>query len=131
MNAIELVKQALISVKSSGSEKMLQGKLVKFLESKGCWVTKNDSSSHYVKSGVPDIVLLWEGEVLWIEVKKGNCGTSALQKKTHQDMVKRGGVVYVVGGGVFKSAEGSKEGGREFWINRVLEEVGEVEIWRK
>ena len=49
------------------TEQQIQSKIVKYLESQGCYVVKVISAS---KSGVPDILGCYEGIFFGIEVKK-------------------------------------------------------------
>ena len=47
--------------------------------------------------GWPDrLVLLPNGEILWVELKRPGGQVSALQAKTHADMAKRGHHVHVI-----------------------------------
>ena len=49
-----------------------------------------------MKAGMPDLMFLWKGELLWIELKAGKGKLSPAQKQTHQAMKDAGSIATVV-----------------------------------
>lgn len=78
------------------TEKTLQAKIVKTLKNEyGCLVYKFSSPSH---RGVPDLVVIRQGVVTFLEVKhpNGKGRLSKLQEVTIDDINQHGGRVAVV-----------------------------------
>ena len=53
-----------------------------------------NSKAMGMKAGVPDILLLSNGDSIWIEVKKEGGYLSKIQKAVHEDIQNAGGRVY-------------------------------------
>lgn len=76
-------------------EQLIQHKIIKYLESKGCYVVKVIQAS---KSGVPDILACIKGRFVALEVKKPDTvnNTSKLQVYNLNKIKESGGKGYVV-----------------------------------
>ena len=76
------------------TEKVLQRKVKKELEARGCLVYKFDSTS---QAGVPDLIVMGNGRVEFIELKhpNGQGKVSELQALVHRRMLARGIQVHV------------------------------------
>lgn len=76
-------------------EQVIQHKILKFLESKGCYVVKVIQAS---KAGVPDILACVGGKFVGFEVKKPETrkNTSKLQEYNLKKITEAGGKGYVV-----------------------------------
>ena len=71
------------------SEQAIQKKIIKYLESKGCYVVKVISAS---KSGVPDIIGSYEGKFFGIEVKTPTTiGSLSKLQEYNLDLIKESG----------------------------------------
>ena len=62
------------------AEKNFEHRVVKFLESQGCWCIKYFANA-YTKSGVPDLLVCCNGRFIGVELKGPNGRPSELQKK--------------------------------------------------
>lgn len=71
------------------SEQQIQNKIVKHLESKGCYVVKVVKAN---KSGVPDVLFCMDGKFCAIEVKaKGKKNNATELQKLHLNMIQQSG----------------------------------------
>ena len=76
---------------------------MKWLKSHGAWVYKTHGSQ-FGRSGVPDLIVCWEGRFFAFEVKNENGRVSDHQKREIRLIQNAGGVAHVV-----KSLEEVKE----------------------
>lgn len=53
-------------------------------------------ASGWMSSGVPDIIACYKGKFLGIECKAGKNGTSALQDKNLEHIIRCGGIALVI-----------------------------------
>ena len=71
------------------TEQQIQSKIVKYLESQGCYVVKVISAS---KAGVPDILGSYEGEFFGIEVKTpSTCSNVSKLQEYNLDKIRESG----------------------------------------
>ncbi len=73
-------------------ESIIQSKIIKRFEGQGYYVIKLIQSS---KNGVPDLLLLKNGEAVFIECKSEKGKLSELQKFRKKELEKMGFKVYV------------------------------------
>ena len=77
------------------AEKNFENRVVKFLESQGCWCIKYFANA-YTKSGVPDLLVCCNGHFLGVELKGPKGRPSELQKWNIQKIKEAGGIAMVL-----------------------------------
>lgn len=73
-------------------EKTIEGKVVDYAKSLGCYVRKFTSPS---QRHVPDRIMLYKGRVWFVEFKRLGEKATAAQAVEHEKMRAKGAVVYV------------------------------------
>ncbi|MCZ9313187.1 MAG: VRR-NUC domain-containing protein [Methanocorpusculum sp.] len=73
------------------AEKNFETKIKKFLETKSAWFLKYWGGAAYTKSGIPDLLVCFNGHFLGIEVKAANGKPSPLQIHNLKLIDKAGG----------------------------------------
>ena len=74
------------------AEKNFENKVKKFLKDKGAWVLKYWGGAAYTKSGIPDLLVCFNGWFLGIELKAPNGRPSDLQLYNLREIEKAGGI---------------------------------------
>ena len=64
-------------------ESAIQRHVMREARAAGCFVRKVESPNH---AGLPDLVIVYQGRTLWLELKTDIGRLSALQERTHQEM---------------------------------------------
>ena len=72
------------------AEKNFENKVKKFLKDKGAWVLKYWGGAAYTKSGIPDLLVCFNGWFLGIELKAPNGRPSDLQLYNLREIEKAG-----------------------------------------
>ncbi len=76
-------------------EAKVKDKVVSILKAMGCYYFYPVTGG-YGGSGVPDIIICYNGKFIGIECKAGKGKTTALQDKNLRDIMKAGGTAVVV-----------------------------------
>lgn len=71
------------------AEKNFENKVKKFLKDKGAWVLKYWGGAAYTKSGIPDLLVCFNGWFLGIELKAPNGRPSDLQLYNLRELKRR------------------------------------------
>ena len=74
------------------AEKNFENKVKKFLKDKGAWVLKYWGGAAYTKSGIPDLLVCFNGWFLGIELKAPKGRPSDLQLYNLRQIEKAGGI---------------------------------------
>lgn len=74
------------------AEKNFENKVKKFLKDKGAWLLKYWGGAAYTKSGIPDLLVCFNGWFLGIELKAPNGRPSDLQLYNLREIEKAGGI---------------------------------------
>lgn len=77
------------------NEKAIVEKIVKALRAKGCWVTKLHGGPMQ-QAGLPDLLVVWQGRAIFLEVKKPGGEATKLQLHTIEKLREVGAVAAVV-----------------------------------
>lgn len=67
-------------------------RLVAKLRTAGAWVYKVHGSG-WTSAGVPDYVVIWGGQTVWVEVKAPGGRLAKTQEATHREMRGRGAII--------------------------------------
>lgn len=76
-------------------ESKVKKKVVEILKAAGAWYCFPVASG-YGRSGIPDILVCWDGEFIAIECKAGKGTTTALQDRELSKIRDANGTVFVV-----------------------------------
>lgn len=79
-----------------GAEKNFENKVKDYLEKMGAYVLKYWGGGVFTKSGVPDLLVCYNGHFFGIEIKAENGVVSKLQKYHINEIKKSGGTALVL-----------------------------------
>ena len=63
------------------NEKLIVTKIIQALRKRGCWVTKLHGGT-LQQSGLPDLLVVYQGRAVFIEVKRPGQAATAIQQHT-------------------------------------------------
>lgn len=77
-------------------ESKYQRQVLDYLESKGAWVFTSHGGSQYQVAGLPDVIGVYKGIFLGLELKTGSYKATDLQKQKLNNIQDAGGVGVVL-----------------------------------
>jgi len=98
--------------KSEPLEKTIQASILRWLRKQPRVWCNCYHGSPLTQAGVPDIMVIFEGRVLWLEVKRPSGKVTLLQKTMHDKLREVGSVVFVV-----RSLEDAKKAFTDFVVS--------------
>lgn len=72
-------------------EKIFENKIKNYLTKQGAWFVKYWGGGEFTKSGIPDILVCYQGKFIGVEVKSDKGKPSELQKHHLMEIHKAGG----------------------------------------
>lgn len=78
------------------SEKNFENRVKKYLNEKGAYVIKYWGGGNFTRSGVPDLLVCYQGRFLGLEIKAENGKPSELQLHHLEQIRKAGGYAFIL-----------------------------------
>ena len=78
------------------SEKNFENRVKKYLNEKGAYVIKYWGGGNFTRSGVPDLLVCYQGRFLGLEIKAENGKPSELQLHHLEQIRKAGGHAFIL-----------------------------------